>query len=211
MTAEITRLRPITRQKRDQRRMYPFDNLLFQIEKLENLQLRTSARVYQAQYGLSMPEMRVLYIAGFLQPVSGQDIAESSGTDKGLVSRAVTELEAKGHVQRSKDPLDSRRTVTQLTPSGMSLFHSIVTSKDERYSYLVETLSNAEIDTLSYLLKELQARMETIESLYMPAKPKAEILSAPKKPRASIKKPSARSHSPSRMRVIRDRKRPSAR
>ena len=193
MTAEITKLRPITRQKRDRRRMYPFDNLVLQIAQFSNLQLRVSARFYQAQYGLSMPEMRVLYIAGFLQPVSGQDIAESSGTDKGLVSRAATELEAKGHVQRTKDPLDSRRTVIKLTPSGMSLFRAIVTSKDERYSYLVETLSNAEIDTLSYLLKELQTRMEALESLCMPAKPRTAIFPAPQKRRASTKKPSARS------------------
>ena len=156
--------------------MYPFDNLILQIAQLANLQLRTSARFYQARYGLSMPEIRVLYIAGFLQPVSGQDIAESAATDKGLVSRAVTELEAKGHVQRSKDPLDSRRTVIKLTASGMSLFRSIVVSKDERYAYVVATMSDAEIDTLSELLKELQARMETVESVYMPAKPKVEPL-----------------------------------
>ena len=180
MTAEITRLRPATREKRDRRRMYPFDNLILQIAQLANLQLRTSARFYQARYGLSMPEIRVLYIAGFLQPVSGQDIAESAATDKALVSRAVTELEAKGHVQRSKDPLDSRRTVIKLTASGMSLFRSIVASKDERYAYVVGTISDAEIDTLSQLLKELQARMETVESVYMPAKPKVEPLSSQK-------------------------------
>lgn len=180
MTAEITRLRPVAHKKRDRRRMYPFDNLILQIAQLANLQLRTSARFYQAQYGLSMPEIRVLYIAGFMQPVSGQDIAESAATDKALVSRAVTELEAKGHVQRSKDPLDSRRTVIKLTASGMSLFRSIVASKDERYAYVVGTISDAEIDTLSHLLKELQARMETVESVYMPAKPKVEPLSSQK-------------------------------
>ena len=68
MTAEITRLRPAAREKRDRRRMYPFDNLILQIAQLANLQLRTSARFYQARYGLSMPEIRVLYIAGFLNP-----------------------------------------------------------------------------------------------------------------------------------------------
>ena len=92
----------------------------------------------------------------------------------------MTELEAKGHVQRSKDPLDSRRTVIKLTASGMSLFRSIVASKDERYAYVVGTISDAEIDTLSHLLKELQARMETVESVYMPAKPKVEPLSSQK-------------------------------
>ena len=79
---------------------------------------RALSGVYGEEFGLSIPEWRVLANLGRFGPLYAGELAERSSLDKPKVSRALQRLEAASLVQRAVDPNDRRQVRLQLTPAG---------------------------------------------------------------------------------------------
>lgn len=84
------------------------------------------ARQYKTRYGISIAEWRVLLHLGDRGDVSVRDIERRVSLEKSKVSRAVSRLEAKGHVTKAVDTTDRRLLKLALTQKGAELLRDLI-------------------------------------------------------------------------------------
>lgn len=78
--------------------------------------------VYQAEFGLSRPQWRVLANLGQSGAMTARDICRITHEEKSQVSRAVAGLSARGLLTRQPDDRDGRAGILALTPAGAALY-----------------------------------------------------------------------------------------
>jgi len=130
----------------------------------------TSARVsgifmrsYAEQYGLTIPEWRVLAVVGRHETLSPSVVGELTAMDKVKVSRAAASLVARGLVKQSQDPEDGRGRLLRLTRKGTTLFGRVVPTARALEEQLAEGLSRTEWAALSRALAKLDAHCRTLD------------------------------------------------
>jgi DNA-binding MarR family transcriptional regulator len=84
------------------------------------------ARRYSRQFGISIPEWRVLAVLGSFGTTHATRLVALTKMDKVKVSRAVAGLEGAGLLRRKPDPADARRALLALTAKGARLYAAIV-------------------------------------------------------------------------------------
>ncbi len=87
---------------------------------------RALGRIYDARFGIGIPEWRVIAQLGEFGRLTSRDIGELSQMHKTKVSRAVSELEKRGFVARSENRQDRRESFVSLTPPGQRIYAEIV-------------------------------------------------------------------------------------
>lgn len=119
---------------------------------------RAFAERYEAEFGLSIPEWRVMAILGEEAPLSTQAVIARTEMDRVKVSRAVIRLVEKGLVQRLPHPEDQRAQLLRLAPRGLALYRRIVPRAHALQAELAEVLSAGEIAALGEMLERLHRR-----------------------------------------------------
>jgi DNA-binding MarR family transcriptional regulator len=84
------------------------------------------AALYQAEFGLSIPEWRVLAHLSQSGTVSVREIQARVDMDKSKVSRAASRLESAGLIAKRPHTTDKRLLEMSLTPAGRALMARIV-------------------------------------------------------------------------------------
>ncbi len=84
------------------------------------------ADLYQAEFGLSIPEWRVLAHLSQSGTVSVREIQARVDMDKSKVSRAATRLESAGLIAKRAHATDKRLLEMTLTPKGHALMARII-------------------------------------------------------------------------------------
>ncbi len=84
------------------------------------------ARQYKKNYGISMPEWRVLLNVGYSENPSIRDIEQRVSLEKSKVSRAAAKLEAKGLITKETDATDRRLLKLALTDQGADLLGKLI-------------------------------------------------------------------------------------
>lgn len=84
------------------------------------------AKQYKAQFGISIPEWRVLLNVGYTEDLSIRDIEARVNLEKSKVSRAATKLEAKGYLTKHVDANDKRLLKLTLTQDGIRLLDELI-------------------------------------------------------------------------------------
>jgi DNA-binding MarR family transcriptional regulator len=87
---------------------------------------RGFAELYRAEFGLSIPEWRVLAHLAQSGMVSVREIQARVDMDKSKVSRAAARLEAAGLIEKRAHGMDRRLLDMSLTRAGRDLFARIV-------------------------------------------------------------------------------------
>lgn len=87
---------------------------------------RGFAERYRAEFGLTIPEWRVLAHLSQSDAVSVREIHARVDMDKSKVSRAAARLEADGHVRKEVDADDRRLIRLSLTEKGRALVARIL-------------------------------------------------------------------------------------
>lgn len=89
---------------------------------------RAFERHYRAEFGLTIPEWRVLahLHAAQGQPVSVRDVEARVEMEKSQVSRAASRLEAAGLIAKGAQDADRRLLALSLTPAGRDLMARII-------------------------------------------------------------------------------------
>lgn len=87
---------------------------------------REFAAVYQAEFGLSIPEWRVLAHLSQSGTVSVREIQARVDMDKSKVSRAAARLEEAGLIEKRTHGTDKRLLDMRLTDAGHTLMARIV-------------------------------------------------------------------------------------
>jgi DNA-binding MarR family transcriptional regulator len=83
------------------------------------------AQIYSTEFGISIPEWRVIAHLSQHKNVSVREINQRVDMDKAKVSRAAMRLEALGIVEKKFNERDRRLISLQLTKKGRDLFSEI--------------------------------------------------------------------------------------
>jgi DNA-binding MarR family transcriptional regulator len=98
------------------------DFLPYRLNRAAALASRHFSRIYRAEFGLTVPEWRVLATLGQLGTASAKEIGRDSAMHKTKVSRAVASLQKRRWVTRETDARDRRIEHLSLTTAGRAAY-----------------------------------------------------------------------------------------
>src|SRR3954470_14251139 len=122
--------------------------LPYRLSVLSNTVSSAIAAAYFMNFGLSIPEWRVMAVLAANPGLSAAEVTARTAMDKVAVSRAVAALQAAGRLHRTTAPADRRRTHLALTRTGTRVYAQVVPMALEYERQLVAPLSRAERSTL---------------------------------------------------------------
>ncbi|WP_282610256.1 MarR family winged helix-turn-helix transcriptional regulator [Pelagibius sp. Alg239-R121] len=136
------------------------DNFLpYRLSVLNNLVSRALASQYQARFGLSIPEWRVMANLGRAAPLSANEVAERTSMDKVKVSRAISRMQTAGLVKRETDARDNRVSSLKLSAKGKRIYDKIAPMALAWEREFLSVLSEKEITAFDKILEKLDKRI----------------------------------------------------
>ncbi len=132
--------------------------LPYRLSVLANRVSHALAEVYEARFGITPSEWRLIAILARFGPMSANGVCDRSAMDKVQVSRAVARAGAAGLVDRRIDHEDRRRSVLSLTGQGRAVHDRIVPLAREVEARLLDGLDAGERALLSALIDRLGRR-----------------------------------------------------
>ncbi|HEY5828741.1 MAG: MarR family winged helix-turn-helix transcriptional regulator [Hyphomicrobiaceae bacterium] len=136
------------------------DLLSSRLLRLSNTLGLYSSRRYRSQFGVTLPEWRVLSIIALQRTTSARDISLTLATDKAWVGLTVQKLERRGFVRRVSDKRDARRTLVSLTKQGQQVHDAIMLNALRRQKRLLSKLTDDNAQSLIASLDQLQAEAD---------------------------------------------------
>jgi len=122
------------------------------------------ARSYSEQFGIGVPEWRVMATIGEFRSITAKAIGEHAHMGKVKVSRAVASLEGRGLIQRTQNAEDMREAFLVLMPAGDDMYRQIVPMALGYAETLRAGLSRDEVAVLDQLIDKLMARATVMPS-----------------------------------------------
>jgi DNA-binding MarR family transcriptional regulator len=113
--------------------------------------------------GMLPGTFKVLTVIDHIGPVSASTLAERMEQDKGLISRAVTELEGLGLIERTPDPADGRIRLITLSPFGHERYDAVRFPFVDRLESAMDEWPLASIERLTGLLEALASGVTPAE------------------------------------------------
>ncbi|MEE2526246.1 MarR family transcriptional regulator [Hyphobacterium sp. HN65] len=136
--------------------------LPYRLSVASNRASRWVARSYEAKFGLSIWQWRVIAVLGGAERLTAQDLATATAMDKVTVSRAVNALIERGLVARKKHESDGRSAFLELTGPGRSVYEEVAPVALQHEADLLDGFSAEEIDQLTALLERIEKRAEDL-------------------------------------------------
>lgn len=130
----------------------------YRLSVLTNIVSMSIAQAYEREFGLSIPEWRVVAVLARYPKLSAVEVAERTAMDKVAVSRAVRSLLANRRVVRSYDKGDRRRSILRLSASGQSVYSRVAPLALRYETDLLAALSVTDQRTLDRLISRLLER-----------------------------------------------------
>jgi len=131
--------------------------LPYQLNFLAEQVSRSFSLIYERQFGISIPEWRVVAILGEFGLVTSKQVGERSTMHKTKVSRAVAALEDKGFIRREPNPQDLRESFIALTEKGQSMYQELVPEALAFSNGLRSVLTPPQQQALEEIIQKLHA------------------------------------------------------
>lgn len=131
------------------------DLLSYRIHRLANALSRGAALRYRRGFDVSLMEWRAIALLGAFAPMTLRDLARQGSLDKGMASRVVSGLVARGLVRRDTGAADGRERPLSLSPAGRKVFTGLMQAAGERDAAFRAVLSEAELAVLDGALAKL--------------------------------------------------------
>ena len=116
----------------------------------------TIARTYEALYGLSIPQWRLIAVTAEKAGVTQQAIGMQTRMDKVTVSRAAIALVERGLLRRSANIDDRRSHLLELTDAGRDLYAVVAPKAIELERRIFAQFDRAEIATFTAMLRRIE-------------------------------------------------------
>ncbi|MFQ5609854.1 MAG: MarR family winged helix-turn-helix transcriptional regulator [Woeseiaceae bacterium] len=129
--------------------------------RLARLSSTVSTRVgkaYDREFGLSIPEWRVIAVLGRFPGLSAVEVAEQTFLDKVAVSRAVTKLIRNGRIDRQFADADRRRSILNLSEKGREVHDGVAKLALQFERDLLEGISAEDVAQLAEVMDNLLER-----------------------------------------------------
>ncbi len=130
----------------------------YRLARLSSTVSSTIARAYDKEFGLSIPEWRVIAILGRFPGLSAVEVAEQTFLDKVAVSRAVTKLLKSGRIDREFADADRRRSILNLSEKGREVHDRVAKLALEFEKNLLDGLNESDIKSFDKVMDKLLAR-----------------------------------------------------
>ena len=144
------------------------DNLIlekfmpYRLARISSTVSTTIARAYDKEFGLSIPEWRVIAILGRFPGLSAVEVAEQTFLDKVAVSRAVTKLIKSGRIDRQFADADRRRSILNLSDKGREVHDGVAKLALKFEDDLLDGLNAAEIEQFNAVTDKLLEKARTL-------------------------------------------------
>ena len=122
------------------------------------------AGAYRKQFGLKIPEWRVMNVLGDAGSLTQRDLVRLTVMDKVAVNRACKLLEERGLIARSPNASDGRSHHLELTAEGRAMFDKIWPHSSAISNEIFSCLSDAETEKLRKILGKLLDSVRRLES-----------------------------------------------
>ncbi|HET9864956.1 MAG TPA: MarR family winged helix-turn-helix transcriptional regulator [Steroidobacteraceae bacterium] len=132
--------------------------LPYRLSVLSNTVSTAIASAYFMNFGLSIPEWRIMAVVAANPGLSAAEVTARTAMDKVAVSRGVAALLASGRLHRTTAPADRRRTHLALTPAGQRVYARVVPMALQYERNLVAPLNKRDRATLDRLVRVLLGR-----------------------------------------------------
>ena len=113
---------------------------------------------YRSQFGLKIPEWRVMAVLGDADVQTQRALVGATRMDKVAVNRACKVLEERGLVERSPNVSDGRSHHLELTATGRAMFDQIMPMALDMEARLFGGLTAREAEMLKATLGKLDER-----------------------------------------------------
>jgi DNA-binding MarR family transcriptional regulator len=130
--------------------------LPYRLSVLSNRVSQGIARTYEARFGLSVTEWRVIAIIGRYPGLSATEVAQRAAMDKVAISRAVRRLMQAGRVEREPNDADRRERHLRLTDAGRAIHDQIVPAALAYERRIRAALTDEENAALERLIGKLE-------------------------------------------------------
>lgn len=117
------------------------DSVSFRLNVLTSILNRHAERYLKKQYGIAMPDWRVIAILACGDGMSVRELSATSKMDKAMVSRVVKRLISAGFILSEPDPADGRLLILTINQLGLDLYYKIKPSfieRDERLMVVIK-------------------------------------------------------------------------
>lgn len=116
------------------------------------------SHIYDGEYGLSIPEWRVLANLAEHQVLNAKQIVSFTSMEKSKVSRAVKSLSERGLITQRRTEADFRAKDLALTAAGTRLYQELVPKALAWERELLQCLSVGEYRDLMHMLNKLRSQ-----------------------------------------------------
>lgn len=137
--------------------------LTFHVVRLANAVKTNVTRRYLIDFGLSVPEWRLLALAMRFAPLRFSEIVARSNMDKGQVSRTLQSMTKRGFISAKTIGAKSRRAretislpvIVSVTPKGRKLYQEVLPVAQRNQARLLHLMGPSERKTLYTVLTRL--------------------------------------------------------
>jgi len=129
--------------------------LPYRLSVLSNTVSKRIADLYEAEFGLSMSQWRLMAVMGEAPGLNATEIVTRTAMDKVAISRTVASLIKLGYAKREASQEDGRQSLLYLTRKGRGVYARIVPMARAEQDAVTEALSPDEIEELNRLLGKL--------------------------------------------------------
>lgn len=137
------------------------DFLTTRLSALMTALRRQMTTPYASQFGLSVPEWRVLSLIAHAGTLSFGDLVVQSTSDKALVSRTVRLLEGRGLIEVGPDgEAAKKRIACTITAQGKALHAQVMPIARKRQAEVIRALTPEERTVFFAAVEKLQAAVE---------------------------------------------------
>jgi len=144
------------------------DLLKFMPYRLSRLAAEVSTALsseYIEQYGIDIPEWRVIATLGFrATPCSAQFISQRTRTHKSTISRAVTSLLKARNIERVENENDRREFNLRLTRKGKALYEELIPRLLRKERDILSCLNAQERKEFSALFGKIEKSLGLVQT-----------------------------------------------
>ncbi|MBH0056807.1 winged helix-turn-helix transcriptional regulator [Pseudoalteromonas sp. SWXJZ94C] len=134
--------------------------LPYQLTNIATLVSNDFAEVYQAQYGLNIPQWRILANLAQYGQSNARDLCRQANMDKSTVSRAVKALIDKEFVCSQLNEQDKRAALLTLSNNGWTLYEQIAPDALNWEKQLLSALNDEEYAVLNNIFDKLKSKLQ---------------------------------------------------
>lgn len=120
---------------------------------------------YEALFGLSIPEWRVIAVVAEQDGITQQGICIATRMDKVTVSRATIALVDRGLITRAPNDADRRSRLLALTDAGRKLYADVSPKAIEFENRIFSSFPPEEIDRFMAMLRAIEERALEVGTL----------------------------------------------